>query len=91
MITRSTAPTGRDAMHDHAILPLSGQDTSMTCRRSYVPQLAHAVCGSLGSRHCGQATRVGTVVFHCERRCRVLLRDFFRFGTATSALLAFFS
>jgi hypothetical protein len=67
------------------------QDTSMTWRRSYVPQLEHAVCGSFCSRHCGHAIRVGAVAFHCERRCRVLLRDFFRFGTATSALLAFFS
>jgi len=32
----------------------------------------------------GQATSVGAVVFHCERRARVLLRDIFRFGTATS-------
>ena len=31
----------------------------------------------------GQVTRVGTVVFHCERRERVLLRDIFLFGTAT--------
>jgi hypothetical protein len=67
------------------------QAGSMTGRRSYVPQAGHAVCGSFGSRHCGHSTRVGAVVFHCERRCRVLLRDFFRFGTATSALLLFFS
>ncbi len=26
---------------------------------------------------------VGALVFHCERRERVLLRDFLRFGTAT--------
>jgi hypothetical protein len=31
----------------------------------------------------GQVTSVGAVVFHCERRARVLLRDIFRFGTAT--------
>jgi len=35
----------------------------------------------------GQVTRVGTVVFHCERRERVLLRDIFLFGTATIDLL----
>jgi hypothetical protein len=28
------------------------------------------------------------VVFHCARRERVLLRDIFRLGTATSALLS---
>src|SRR4051794_36144561 len=36
------------------------------------------------------STRVDSVVaaaFHCERRARVLLRDIFRFGTATSLLL----
>jgi hypothetical protein len=31
-----------------------------------------------------QVASVGTVVFHCERRERVLLRDIFRFGTATA-------
>jgi hypothetical protein len=30
-----------------------------------------------------QVTSVGAVVFHADRRCRVLLRDIFRFGTAT--------
>src|SRR4051812_37178020 len=30
---------------------------------------------------------VVAVAFHCERRARVLLRDIFRFGTATSVLL----
>jgi hypothetical protein len=46
----------------------------------------HAVCGSFISPQArfGQRTSVGAVVFHCERRARVLLRDFFRFGTATS-------
>ena len=28
-------------------------------------------------------TRDGATAFHCERRWRVLLRDIFRFGTAT--------
>jgi hypothetical protein len=30
-----------------------------------------------------QVTRVGATAFHCDRRWRVLLRDIFRFGTAT--------
>ena len=30
------------------------------------------------------------MVFHCARRLRVLLRDIFRLGTATSALLSVF-
>jgi hypothetical protein len=52
---------------------------------SYWPQLEHAVCGNFISPQArlGQVTSVGAVVFHCERRARVLLRDIFRFGTAT--------
>jgi len=60
----------------------------MTCRRRYVPQVGQAACGSLGLRHCGQLTSVGADVFHWARRERVLLRDIFRLGTATSALLS---
>jgi hypothetical protein len=30
-----------------------------------------------------QVTSVGATAFQAERRCRVLLRDIFRFGTAT--------
>jgi len=30
-----------------------------------------------------QVTRLGATAFQAERRCRVLLRDIFRFGTAT--------
>jgi hypothetical protein len=30
-----------------------------------------------------QVTSDGATAFHCERRWRVLLRDIFRFGTAT--------
>jgi hypothetical protein len=43
------------------------------------------VCGRCFSRQAGfsQVTSVGTDVFHWERRCRVLLRDILRFGTAT--------
>jgi hypothetical protein len=59
----------------------------MTWRRRYVPHVGQAVCGSLGSWHCGQLTSAGAVVFHFERRDRVLLRDILRLGTATSALL----
>jgi hypothetical protein len=44
----------------------------------------------LGLWHCGQLTSVGAEVFHCARRERVLLRDIFRLGTATSALLSIF-
>ena len=62
----------------------------MTWRRRYVPHVGHATCGSLGSWHCGQLTSVGALVFHCERRERVLLRDILRLGTATSALLSIF-
>jgi hypothetical protein len=36
----------------------------------------------------GQVTSVAAVVFHCERRERVLLREVFLFGTATALLLA---
>jgi hypothetical protein len=61
----------------------------MTWRRLYVPQVGHAVCGSLGSRHCGQRTRVGAVAFHCARRDLVLLRDILRLGTATCVLLTY--
>lgn len=41
----------------------------------------------MGSRHCGQRTRVGAEAFHCARRDLVLLRDILRLGTATSVLL----
>jgi hypothetical protein len=30
-----------------------------------------------------QVTSDGATAFHCDRRWRVLLRDIFRFGTAT--------
>jgi hypothetical protein len=56
-----------------------------------VPHDGHAVCGSFCSRQFGQLTRVTALVFHCERLDRVLLRDIFRFGTATSALLSVMS
>jgi hypothetical protein len=44
----------------------------------------------LGLWHWLHSTRVGAAVFHWARRERVLLRDIFRFGTATSALLSVF-
>jgi hypothetical protein len=61
----------------------------ITWRRLYVPQVGHAVCGSLGSRHCGHRTSTGAVAFHFARRERVLLRDILRLGTATSVLLTY--
>ena len=54
-----------------------------------MPQVGHAVCGSLGSRHCGQRTSVGAVAFHFARLDLVLLRDILRLGTATSVLLTY--
>ena len=54
-----------------------------------MPQVGHAVCGSLGSRHCGQRTSAGAVAFHFARRDLVLLRDILRLGTATSVLLIY--
>lgn len=45
------------------------------------------MCASLGSRQRAQDTRVGAVAFHWERRCRVLEREVFRLGTATSVVL----
>jgi hypothetical protein len=62
----------------------------MTWRRRYVPQVGQAACGSFGLWHWLHSTRVGAAVFHWARRERVLLRDIFRFGTATSALLSVF-
>jgi hypothetical protein len=55
-----------------------------------VPHVGHAACGSFGLWHCEHSTSVGADVFHCARRERVLLRDIFRLGTATSALLSVF-
>jgi len=45
----------------------------------------------LGLRHCGQLTRAGADVFHCDRRDLVLLRDIRRLGTATLTLLTVLS
>jgi hypothetical protein len=50
----------------------------------YVPQLGQAWCESFGSRQRGQAVREGAMAFQFARRERVLLRDIFRFGTATA-------
>lgn len=64
---------------------------SRTWRRSlrapYWPQAGQAVCGRCLARQAGFAhvANVGTAYLNCERRCRVLLRDIFRFGTATSS------
>ena len=69
--------------------PLGGDQDARTCRRAargpYWPQDGHAVCGRCFSRQAGfaQVTSVGTDAFHWDRRCRVLLRDILRLGTAT--------
>jgi len=42
------------------------------------------MCGCLGAEHCGHVVSVVAVVFQFARRERVLERDVFRFGTATS-------
>src|SRR3954453_419642 len=46
------------------------------------------MCGCLLALHCGQVVSVVAVVFHCDRRARVLLRDILRFGTATASSLS---
>src|SRR5215469_17126772 len=73
-----------------ADVPPPTQAGVRTCRRLYVPQVGQAACGSFGLRQFGQLTSVGAAVFHWARRERVLLRDIFRLGTATSALLSVF-
>ena len=42
------------------------------------------MCGCLGAEHCGHEVRVVGVAFQFARRERVLERDVFLFGTATS-------
>src|SRR6201996_1732444 len=84
-----TTPTAR-LLQAHLDSAWSGQAGLITWRRRYVPHVGQATWGSLGSWHCGQLTSVGALVFHCERRERVLLRDILRLGTATSALLSVF-
>lgn len=42
------------------------------------------MCGCLAAEHCGHEVRVVAVAFQFARRERVLERDVFRFGTATS-------
>ena len=42
------------------------------------------MCGCFGAEHCGHEVSVVAVVFQFARRERVLERDVFRFGTATS-------
>ena len=51
----------------------------------YCPHSGQARCGRCLEPQAGlvQVTRDGAVAFQAERRCRVLLRDIFRFGTAT--------
>ena len=61
------------------------RQTASTCLPSYCPQFEQAVCGSLGwpQARFGQVTSVGALVFQCDRRERVLLREVLRLGTAT--------
>jgi len=56
-----------------------------SARAPYWPHSPHARCGRCWAPHAGfaQVTRVGATAFQADRRCRVLLRDIFRFGTAT--------
>src|SRR6478672_279504 len=56
-----------------------------SARAPYWPHCGQARCGRCLLPHAGlaQVTRDGATAFHCERRWRVLLRDIFRFGTAT--------
>lgn len=51
------------------------------------------MCGGCLARQAGlaQVTNEGAEAFHWERRCRVLLRDILRLGTATGILLGFWS
>src|SRR5680860_1729732 len=42
------------------------------------------MCGCLGAEHCGHEVSVVAVAFQFARRERVLEREVFRFGTATS-------
>ena len=59
----------------------------MIWRPLYVPHTLQTTWGSFGEWHCWHATVATGVAFHCARRERVLLRDIFRFGTATVLLL----
>jgi hypothetical protein len=59
-----------------------------TCRRRYVPHVGQAAWGSFWAWQLLHSTSVTGEAFHCARRDLVLLRDIFRFGTATSALLS---
>ncbi len=45
------------------------------------------MCGWVGALHCGHVVVATTVAFQLARRERVLERDIFRFGTATSGPL----
>lgn len=44
----------------------------------------------MGERHWGQLTSATALVFHWDLRARVLARDIFLLGTATSGLLIVF-
>jgi len=61
------------------------RQTASTCLPSYCPQFEQAVCGSFNwpQARFGHGTNVGALVFQCDRRERVLLREVLRLGTAT--------
>src|SRR5699024_11237833 len=67
----------------------SGAVTQRTWRRlfrsPYCPHSPHARCGTTLASQAGfgQSTSVTAEAFHEERRCRVLLRETLRLGTAT--------
>ena len=63
--------------------PASGREDLSPGRAGPVLAAGRAcTCGRCFSRQAGftQVTNVGTDAFHCERRCRVLLRDKRLFG-----------
>src|SRR5680860_241247 len=61
----------------------------MTCRPAYVPHTLQTVCGRMGDLQRAQVAAGGSGVrSHWALRCRVLDRDFLRFGTATTGSLS---
>src|SRR3954451_1512584 len=67
----------------------SADQTERTWRPAYWPQFGQAWCGGFSwpQARFGHGESDGADAFHCDRRERVLARDIFRFGTATSVLL----
>ena len=67
------------------------RNASTYIRPRYIPQAGQAACGNFGALQFGHVTVAIGVVFHCERRERVLLRDIFLLGTATIFSFLYFS